>query len=201
MSSSHPSPRPYFLRLVGGVPLRCHIDAVITATMSHCCGCRDGPDHAPAPRAADGTPVPRQNSPPRHRACGQLPGGAAVLRRAVLLPAHPHADRTGADRPVLGGVREGSAGDTPGRDVPIARTAASSSGRVTVRPGLRPGGIRCRSACLPRPGAPPHEPLPPGKIHEASPANGGGTRMKTICSSCGERDRHKSGLVRSRSRR
>ena len=33
-----------------------------------------------------------------------------------------------------------SAGDTPGRNVLVAGTAASSSGRVTVCPGQRPGG-------------------------------------------------------------
>ena len=49
-----------------------------------------------------------------------------------------------------------SAGDTPGRNVLVAGTAASSTGRVTVCPGQRSGGypVQVRMPAPPRRAAP-----------------------------------------------
>ena len=79
-----------------------------------------------------------------------MPGGAAVPRIAVLVPAHLHADRRAADQPARPRTGNEAQGTPSGRVSSSAGTAASSSGRVTVRPG-RPSGGRPGPARMPAP--------------------------------------------------
>jgi hypothetical protein len=105
----------------------------------------------------------------------KAPGGAAVRRIAMLVPAHSHAGRRALTSPFPVAFRARSTGDSPAGRPGLsssASTAASSSGRVTICAGRRSGaGLRLvRMPAPPRRTGRRARPRPARSIAPAHPA-------------------------------